>query len=292
MNPEPEYGSIPTFVRVNRRVTPGPGVHRTSEEVRPEPVVPVVVKIGGRSLEAPGAPEELAAEVASLSGEVLVVHGGGREVSDWSDRLGIQSRFVDGLRVTDAGSLEVAVAVLAGLANKRLVAVLRDSGVDAVGLSALDGGIAQVRLHPAHATLGSVGVVESVDPRLIRMLLAEGKTPVLASIGAIAGELVNLNADELAASLAAALGANTLVLLSDAKGLELDGALVPSLDAGGLESALKHRDVRDGMIAKLRASQKAIEAGVGRVRIAAWSGRGTLASLLSAGGSGTTVTAR
>src|SRR5262249_37839820 len=142
----------------------------------------VVVKLGGRALEAPGAIAELAADVATLSGRTLLLHGGGALVSRWSERLGLTPRFVDGLRVTDPETLEVAVAVLAGLANKRLVASLRSAGVDAVGLAALDGGVVEAMPHPTAERLGEVGAVRSVRPELLLELIEGGRVPVLASV--------------------------------------------------------------------------------------------------------------
>jgi acetylglutamate kinase len=257
----------------------------------PAPCGTVVIKIGGRSLEAPGAPEELAAEVASLSDEVLLVHGGGREVSDWCAKLGLASRFVEGLRVTDPETLEVAVAVLAGLANKRLVALLRDQGVDAIGLAALDAGIAEVRPHPDATVLGLVGQITHLDPEFLSATLASGRTPVISSIGAFGGTLLNLNADDVAAAVAAAVGARTLLLLSDAPGVALDGRIVSSLSSADLDRVLDHPDVRDGMVAKLNAARTAFRGGVPRVRIADWRGRGTLRALLGHGEAGTTLLA-
>jgi acetylglutamate kinase len=252
---------------------------------------PVVVKIGGRALETPGASRELAAEVASLSGGVLLVHGGGAEVSAWSRRLGSEPRFVDGLRVSDVATLEVAVAVLAGLANKRLVAALRAAGVDAVGLSAADGGIAKLARHPRAAELGAVGAVEAVDGSLLAGLLAGGRTPVLASIGALDGSLLNVNADDLAAALAIGLDARALVLLSDVPGVRLEGATVARLDPPALESALAGGEVGGGMTPKLRAAQAVVAAGVPAVHIAAWEGPGSLAALLAGSGRGTAIVA-
>jgi acetylglutamate kinase len=249
------------------------------------------VKIGGRALETPGASRELAAEVASLSGGVLLVHGGGAEVSAWSRRLGLEPRFVDGLRVSDAATLEVAVAVLAGLANKRLVAALRAAGVDAVGLSAADGGIAKLVRHPRAAELGEVGAVEAVDATLLAGLLAGGRTPVMASIGALGGALLNVNADDLAAALAIGLDARALVLLSDVPGVQLGGATVARLDPPALESALGGGEVGGGMTPKLRAAQAVVAAGVAAVHIAAWEGPGSLAALLAGSGRGTAIVA-
>lgn len=251
---------------------------------------PIVLKLGGRALEAPGAAESLAREVAALAGACVIVHGGGSDVSAWSTRLGLTPRFEDGLRVTDAATLEVAAAVLAGLANKRLVATLRAAGVDAIGLSALDGGIVDTEPHADTATLGAVGQVTRVHPRRIELLLADGATPVLASIGADRAALLNLNADDLAAALAAALRARALVLLSDTPGLKLGGALVASVAADDLERTLAHPDVQGGMRPKLRAAATAIAGGARRAVIGAWAGEGSLAALL-AGGTGTTIVA-
>jgi acetylglutamate kinase len=243
---------------------------------------PVVIKLGGRALETPGAERELGAALAATPGPRVLVHGGGAEVSAWCARLGIEPRFLDGLRVTDAATLEVATAVLAGLANKRLVASLLEAGVDAVGLSALDGGIVTATPHPDAERLGEVGRVRSISPALLETLLAQGRVPVLASIAAHGRRLLNLNADDLAAAIAAALGARALVLLSDTPGLILEGGRVAKLSHAELDRARAHPDVQGGMRPKLEAAQAAIEAGVPRVHIAAWQGPGTLGDLLGA----------
>jgi len=252
-------------------------------------VSPVVVKLGGRALESPGAGAQLAADLAALRGRAVLVNGGGAELSGWCRRLGLEPSFVDGLRATDAPTLEVAVAVLAGLANKRLVAMLRAGGVDAVGLSALDGGIADAAPHPDAGRLGAVGQVGTVRVRLLEESLAQGRTPVLASIGACDGALLNLNADDLAAALAGALRAAALVLLSDVPGLALDGALVERLDLDELDAALAGSGVTGGMRPKLRAARAALVQGTCRAHIAAWQGPGTLAALLAGSGAGTTI---
>jgi acetylglutamate kinase len=251
---------------------------------------PIVVKLGGRALESPGAGAQLADDLVALRGRALLVHGGGAELSEWCRRLGLEPRFVDGLRATDAPTLEVAAAVLAGLANKRLVALLRAGGVDAVGLSALDGGIAEAEPHPDSGRLGAVGCVRAVHPELIAESLAAGRTPVLASIGACDGALLNLNADDLAAALAGALRAEALVLLSDTPGLVLDRAVVPRLDPDALDAALADPQVTGGMIPKLRAARAALDQGTGRVHIAAWQGPDTLVAVLAGTATSTTIT--
>src|SRR5262249_25848371 len=198
----------------------------------------LVVKLGGRALEAPGALRECAValrEAASTGGAprpTLVVHGGGAEVTAWCERLGLAARFADGLRVTDPATLQGAAGVLAGLANKRLVAALRAEDVDAVGLAALDGGIARARRHPNAAVLGEVGEIAAVDAGLLMSLLDAGRVPVLASLSDDGkGALLNLNADDVAAGVAAALPARDLLLFSDTPGLVLEGERVESLDA-------------------------------------------------------------
>ena len=248
---------------------------------------PLVVKLGGRALEAPGALTECAAALreAGLSGlsarALLVVHGGGAEVTEWCKRAGLEARFAGGLRVTDAPTLEIAAAVLAGLANKRLVAALRARGLDAVGLSALDGGTVRVTRHPEAQVLGEVGAVQAVDTSLLLSLLASGRTPVLASLGDDgAGALLNLNADDVAAAVAAAIPAHDLLLLSDTPGLKLGGRVVRSLSPAALADALEHPEVTGGMLPKLRAAQDALQAGVRRVHIAAWQGPGTISAVL------------
>jgi acetylglutamate kinase len=248
---------------------------------------PAVIKLGGRALEAPGALAALADDLAAHCGHVVVVHGGGAEVSGWCGRLGIEPAFHDGLRVTDAPTLDVVVAVLAGLANKRLVAALRAAGLDAVGLAALDGGIVEVAPHPEAAALGHVGAVRTVRTRLILRLWKAGCVPVLASVAAHAGALLNVNADDVAAALAAELRAH-LVLLSDTPGLVVDGALVRALALEDVEAALARPDVTGGMRPKLRAAALAVTHGAPGVTLAHWDGPGSLARALS-GDVGTTL---
>lgn len=251
---------------------------------------PLVLKIGGRALDAPGAGAELARELADLGGGVVVVHGGGGEVSDWCARLGIAPRFEGGRRVTDPASLEVAVAVLAGLANKRLVAALRAAGIEALGLAALEAGIeAAPRLDPPG--LGAVGRVASVDAAPLGALLERGLTPVLSSIGAAGGALLNLNADEVAAAAAGALRARLLVLLSDAAGVRIEGRVLATAGVAEVEALLDHPEVRDGMRPKLEAARGALDGGAARACIAAWSGPGTLAALLEGRGACTEIVA-
>jgi acetylglutamate kinase len=238
----------------------------------------LVVKLGGRALEAPDAARELAAEVAALrlARAVVLVHGGGGEVSEWSRRLGLAPSFSDGLRVTDAAALEVAVAVLAGLRNKQLVALLRDAGADAVGLAACDGGLAAIAPHPESVVLGHVARVASVRAELLHRLLDEGYVPVLASIGALEGRLWNVNADELAGAVAQALGAASTVFLSDTPGVRARGAVLAEIAAGDVPAWLADPEVQGGMRPKLMAAAAAVASGSGTACITQWQGVNTL----------------
>ena len=249
---------------------------------------PVVLKLGGRALEAPGAAAELADELLETGARAVLVHGGGAEVSAWSARLGLEPQFLGGLRVTDQATLEVATAVLAGLSNKRLVAALRARGVDAIGLAALDGGIARVAPHAEAAGLGEVGEVRGIETAWLAALLDAGRVPVLASIGADGERLLNLNADDLAAALAGALG-GSLLLLTDVDGVSVGGRVAVRLDAAAIERALAIGDVTGGMAPKLRAALRALLAGAREAVITRWAGRGTLGGLLSGHGGGTRI---
>ncbi len=255
---------------------------------------PVVVKLGGRALEALDGATVLAEALARVEGPLVVVHGGGAEVTAWCERLGIAQRFEGGRRVTDKATLEVATAVLAGLANKRLVAALRNGGIDAVGLAALDGGIVECAPHTERATLGEVGEVTRVNAAWLSELCSAGRVPVLASLGAHEGALLNLNADDLAGALAAAIGASALVLLSDTPALMLEGRAIARLDRAGLARARSHNDVAGGMAPKLAAAETALAGGVSRVAIGAWQGSETFTQLLDPAGvsAGTILEAR
>jgi acetylglutamate kinase len=257
------------------------------------PERPLVIKLGGRALDADTVPE-FAADLALATGRgvpVVLVHGGGFEVTEWSRRLGHEPSFHEGRRVTDGATLEIVTAVLAGLANKRLVASLRAAGVDAFGMSALDGGAVVVEPHPDRAVLGEVGQVREIRAGLITALISHGLTPVIASVAAHGGTLLNVNADDVAAAVAAALEASELVLLSDAPGLVLEGVLQRRMTTAALDFALGHPDVQGGMRPKLIAARTAIEGGVGQVTIAAYTGRGSLTALLDGRGLATTIAA-
>ena len=225
-----------------------------------------VVKIGGNEIDRP---EWLAACARALVrlDPVVVVHGGGQAVSALSRRLGLPVEQRGGLRVTPPGVAEVVEMVLGGPVNRQVVAELRAAGLDAVGLSGVDGGLLTAR--PSGEDLGHVGEITAVRAALLESFLLAGLTPVIAPMapGAEPGPPFNVNADDAAAAIAAALGALELLLVSDVPGVQVDGAVRPALDAGDVETLIELGVAAGGMAAKLRAATAALRAGARAVRI-------------------------
>lgn len=224
----------------------------------------VLVKIGGSTL---GAQDTAIADVAALRKEgrrPIVVHGGGAMISDWMGRLGVQSEFVDGLRVTDAASVEVVAAVLAGAVNKRLVQELSAAGATASGISGADGGLLEGRVD--RPELGRVASSLRVDPAPLTRLLDDGCVPVVAPLaldGAEERNLLNVNADTAAGAIAAAVGADWLVFLTDVDGvLDASGRLLRRVPPEQVEQLIGEGVIGGGMIPKARACLAAAEAGV------------------------------
>ena len=225
----------------------------------------IVVKIGGSTL---GSHDTSLRDVAALQRDgarPVVVHGGGKVVSDWMQRQGVRPRFIRGLRVTDEPSLEIAVAVLTGLVNKRLVAELNGLGGRAVGLSGVDGGMIEARV--ADPQLGLVGEVAKIDTGPIRALADAGYIPVVASIavstpseGGGEPQLLNMNADTVAGEMAAALEVERLVMLTDVEGvLDTSRRLIPRLTRRQANQLMGSNVIAGGMVPKLGACLRALE---------------------------------
>ena len=218
----------------------------------------VVVKLGGSTIaEQAHVLDQLV--VVAAERPVVVVHGGGRRVSDWLGRLGVPTRFEDGLRVTDAQAMEVAAAVLRGAVSTELVAALRARGADAVGLSGVDGGLLAGR---RVAGWGLVARVMGVRRGLLDAVLAAGSIPVVAPLALDeAGEVCNVNADDAAAGLARGLGARLLVLLTDVEGVrDRAGTAIASLSVDEAEVLIADGVIEGGMIPKVRAAMHAVGA--------------------------------
>jgi acetylglutamate kinase len=225
-----------------------------------------VIKIGGRAQTDPALAAALLE--AATSGRVIVVHGGGDDVSALQRRLGMTPRFHGGRRVTTAEDLDVVRMVLSGTANKRLVASLVSAGVRAVGLSGEDDGL--LRAHAtARETLGEVGEPSSVDRQLLDVLCRAGFVPVVSPLARdeATGATLNVNGDDAAAAIAVAVGADELALIADVPGVLADGEVVSELDIEQAAMLVDTGIARDGMAAKLQAARRAVERGVARVRI-------------------------
>lgn len=233
-----------------------------------------VVKIGGRAQGDTRLPMALA-EASRAPHALCVVHGGGDEVSALQRKLGLEPVFSGGRRVTSEADLEIVRMVLSGTINKRLVAQLIRAGARAVGVSGEDGALFQARATDA-AVMGRVGGEVRVDPSLINHLLSGGFVPVVSPLARDAesttGAGLNVNGDDAAAALAAAIGADELVLVADVSGVLEDNQLVPAVDADGARSLIVRGVAAGGMAAKLEAALAALRGGVGRVRIAGLDG--------------------
>lgn len=216
----------------------------------------LVVKLGGTTI---AEQRQVLDEIAVIARHrpVVLVHGGGRRISEWLERLGVPSRFENGLRVTDAASLEVAAAVLRGVVNSELVAGLRDLGVDAVGLSGVDGGLLIAERVPG---MGLVAHVVGLRRDLLDAILVGGQVPVVAPLARDEqGIVCNVNADDVAAGIAAGLGARQLVLLTDVDGVHgPDGTRLATLTAGEAEALIESGVIAGGMVPKIRAALAAL----------------------------------
>ncbi len=216
----------------------------------------LVVKLGGTTL---AEQRQVLAEVAAVARRrpVVLVHGGGKRMTEWLDRLGVPSRFEGGLRVTDAAALEVAAAVLRGVVNSELVAALRDVGVDAVGLSGVDGGLLIAERVPG---MGLVAHVVGLRRDLLDAILVADQVPVVAPLARDEdGVVCNVNADDAAAGIAAGLGARQLVLMTDVDGVrDADGRKLDSVTLDEADALISSGTVAGGMVPKVRAALGAL----------------------------------
>jgi acetylglutamate kinase len=226
-----------------------------------------VVKVGGNELDRAAWVAECARALVAVA-PVVVVHGGGQAVSAWSRRLSLPIEKRDGLRVTTPEIAEVVEMVLGGPVNRLLVGALRAAGLDAIGLSGVDGGLLTAK--SAAGGLGHVGEITAVRASLLESLLLAGLTPVVSPVAPADGESgvpLNVNADHAAAAVAAALHADELLFVSDIPGVTIDGTAQPTLAAAEIEALIELGVATDGMAAKLRAAAQALAAGVRAVRI-------------------------
>jgi acetylglutamate kinase len=228
-----------------------------------------VIKIGGRAQGDPQLVVQLAA-AAGRGESLVIVHGGGDEVSALQRRLGLEPQFRGGRRVTSAEDLELVRMVLSGATNKRLVAQLISAGVRAVGVSGEDASL--LLAHATEPDLGRVGGAMTAQPTLLAHLWSGGFIPVVSPLGRDAddpqGGGLNVNGDDAAAAIAAAIGADELLLVADVPGVLGDtGAAIPELDNTAAQALIATGVAKGGMAAKLEAGALALRGGVRRVRI-------------------------
>jgi acetylglutamate kinase len=233
----------------------------------------IVIKYGGHAMDDPALADLFAQDVVLMrlvGMNPVVVHGGGPHISDLMRRLGKEPEFVDGLRVTDAESVDIVRMALVGKGNRDIVAALNQHGSYAVGLSGEDAGLIKVEMRDER--LGFVGDVASIDPSIVHKLTNEELIPVIATMGVDElGQVYNINADTVAGAIALALQAEKLVYLTDVSGVYADypdeSSLVTGIDVDGLAEMLATGKADGGMIPKLESCVEALRGGVRRAHI-------------------------
>lgn len=254
-----------------------------------------MIKIGGTLIDSGQKRREIASQIAALSRgghRIVVVHGGGKQLSRYLDQQGFQSEFRGGFRVTPPEILDAVLRIFAGSVNHHLVAALQQAGLRAVGLSGIDAGLVKARqLSPE---LGAVGEVEEVDASLLDLLTSEGYLPAVACIaGGRDGAIFNVNADQMAVACGAGFQADLLVFLTDVEGvLDAQQQRLPRLTAAEALALIESGIARGGMEAKLRAAMAGVANGIGAVRIVAGSEPRILERVLSNEDIGTTLLQR
>ena len=267
-----------------------------------------VVKAGGGVFGDTSSTRALIEQIGILhyfGVRVVMVHGGGPQLTEVSEALGVSTRIVHGRRVTDEKAIDVTSMVLNGLINTRILAICRDLNVDAVGISGVDAGLVRahrrppVRIEGSQETVdfGFVGDIDNVDTTVIRKLLDNGLMPVISPLSADEnGVLLNINADTVAAAIGAALGAEKLILCTGAPGIleRIDdpGSLISYTDLRGLKRLRDEGKISDGMLPKAKAIEDAIRGGVRRVHVVSYSApEGILSEVFTNEGTGTMIVA-
>ncbi len=251
----------------------------------------IVVKLGDTLLDVPESRYRVAREVAAAAGTgtLAVVHGGGKQMTAYLAARGVESKFVDGLRVTTPEVVDAVLKVFAGSVNHELVAALVAAGAPAVGISGIDAGLAQAeQLKPE---LGAVGRVVRSNARILETLTSNGFLPVIACVaGGPGGAIFNVNADQMAVACAAAFGADTLLFLTDVEGVRnASGATAATLTPEQCGDLISAGVATGGMQAKLNAAVDALRQGVGEVVIAPGARENIISAVLSGASAGTRI---
>lgn len=230
-----------------------------------------VIKYGGAAMVHEDLRETFAQDVTLLKKigvRVVIVHGGGKEITDIAARLGIPTKFIDGQRFTDEGMMDVVQMVLAGKTNKDIVARINQHDGGAAGLCGIDVDLLKVRKHSEGADLGLVGEIVSVNTGFLTHLLDSNILPVIAPIGVDEKrQAYNINADTAAAGIASAVCAEKLVYLSDVEGVSAEGRLIHSMNRKEAHELIERGVITNGMIPKIRSAFKALDASVNKVHL-------------------------
>ncbi|MBQ8502811.1 MAG: acetylglutamate kinase [Clostridia bacterium] len=232
----------------------------------------VVVKYGGNAMINPELKQAVMSDIILLSLvgiKIVLIHGGGPEISGMLGKLGIESKFVNGLRYTDKETAEIVQMVLAGKTNKDLVSLIEVSGGKAVGLCGIDGAMIKAEKLVDGFDYGYVGEIVSVDPKPIIKILEENYIPVIATVGIDdEGQVYNINADTAAAEIAAALHAENIITLTDIPGLLRDvndpSTLISHINVDDVEALIESGIISGGMIPKMKSCEKAVRSGVNK----------------------------
>jgi acetylglutamate kinase len=231
----------------------------------------VLVKLGGTLLDSLDSRQRLARELAGLLAagvRLVIVHGGGKQMTRFLSERGVESKFVNGLRVTTPDVIDAVLKVLAGTVNHELVASLVAAGAPAVGLSGIDASLTEAE--PMHADLGAVGRPVKANAALLDLLATSGYLPVVACVaGDRQGRIYNVNADQMAVACASGYGADRLIFLTDVDGVKgLDGNVIPTLTPADCEELISGGVATGGMQAKLNAATDALRNGISQVIVA------------------------
>jgi acetylglutamate kinase len=223
----------------------------------------MVIKIGGHELDDEAFLVELAAFIKTFETPVVIVHGGGKEISDLQTTMGITPQYIEGVRVTDPKSLALVEMVLCGLVNKRLVRHLVSGGVDALGLSGVDRGLirAEKMIH-ADVDMGFTGEARAVRAEILLDLLSQAITPVIAPVCLGPDSAYNVNADHVAAAIAAAIGANKDIFLTNVEGVLVNGTVIMTLTPARVERLIRDGTIFGGMIPKVKMALGVQQRGV------------------------------
>lgn len=235
----------------------------------------VVIKYGGKAMSKPELKESIASDIVLMKYvgmRPVIIHGGGPEITRFMRQAGKEVTFIDGMRVTDAETMEIVKMVLVGKINKELVSLINRHGELAVGVSGDDGGLIQAKKRRAKIDLGFVGDVDRINPKILNDLIYEDFVPVVATVGVgPEGESYNINADLVAGEIASALGADKIIFLTDVAGIYRDfedsKSLISELTLEGCERMVSEGNVGEGMLPKIQGCIAALQGDVNRAHI-------------------------